>query len=445
MTSGTTVAEPVAITHATLLPGDLAGSVRPRTTVLVDAHGLISAVGPTDEIDVPPGTRTIDATHRFVLPGLINAHAHLFSDGRPLPAFLVSPRVERLALAFLHSALGRRYLRGRTKSAAITQMNTGVTTIRSVGDPGYEVVEVGGAIERGQYLGPRLIASGPLLAIPGGHGAPQIALTATDAESTRTNVRRNLQHGVKAIKISATAGVTDAKEIGYAGRPEMSEANMRIICHEAHEAGVLVAAHAQSGEGIVSALRAGVDTIEHGAELSDEAIALFQHNPESLRGFSALIPTLMACLPLVKLDRSITGANPVARANAEWVLDGMLRGIRQCLDNDIPLGMGTDSALTFVTHYNTWRELDFLIRYGGLSPARALHAATQGNAHILGIEQVTGAIEEGRAADLLITDADPLDDIRALARPSAVLVRGRVIDSPVVEEFPEIDRLLDDF
>ncbi|MFC8045825.1 amidohydrolase family protein [Nocardia sp. NPDC057353] len=437
--------EPLAITHATMLTGDRDGTVHADTTVLVEADGRIAAVGPTAEIAVPDGVRVIDASGRFLLPGLINAHAHLFSDGKPLPPILVNPRVEKLVAVFLHSPLARRWLESRTERAVRTQLNTGVTTIRSVGDPGYEVVRVARAIERGDRLGPRLIPSGPLLAVPGGHGAPQIALTGADVDTTRKNVRRNLSRGARAIKISATAGVTDATEIGYAGRPEMSEANMRVICEEAHATGVLVAAHAQSDEGIRAALRAGVDTIEHGAALSDDVIELFGHNPNSLRGFSALVPTLTAALPLVKLDRSVTGANPVARANAEMIFDGMLSAIRTAVEHEILIGMGTDSALTFVPHYNTWRELDALIRYGGLTPAHALHLATQANARILGIEAVTGAVEPGRAADLVLTDADPLVDIRTLAQPSTVVVRGQVIDAPAVERFPEIDALLDEF
>jgi imidazolonepropionase-like amidohydrolase len=179
--------------------------------------------------------------------------------------------------------------------------------------------------------------------------------------------------------------------------------------------------------------------------MTDDIIELFKDNPHSLRGFSALIPTLMACLPLIKLDRKVTGANEVAKANAEMVFDEMLAGIRTALEHDIPLGMGTDSALTFVTHYNTWRELDFLIRYGGLTPAQAVHAATQTNARILGIEDLTGAVETGRSADLVITDANPLNEIRTLATPATVVVRGHVIDRPTVERFPELDELIDQF
>ncbi len=247
-----------------------------------------------------------------------------------------------------------------------------------------------------------------------------------------------------AIKIAATGGVTDARAIGDAGTPEMSQDDMTAICDVAHEAGILVAAHAQSAEGILAALRAGVDTIEHGSSMTDEALALFNDNPRALRGSSALIPTLQACLPLVKLDQQVTGINDIVRANAETIFDEMLQGIRLALDNDIAIGMGTDSALTYVTHYNTWREPDFVVRYGGLSPAHALHAATQGNATILGIDDQTGTVAEGRSADLVLLDRNPLvDGFRAYADPVLVAVRGVVVTDLPITRYPEIDAMLD--
>ena len=377
------------------------------------------------------------------MPGLINAHAHLFADGKPLPAYLTSEGAEKAVAVFMHSPLGALVLDKRTKKNVLTQLNSGVTTIRSLGDARYEVVRARDAIDAGKYVGPRLIVSGPLLAVSGGHGAPQIALISDDPWTARKNVRINLRKGVTAIKIAATGGVTDARAIGEAGRPQMTEEEMTAICEEAHNAGILVAAHAQSAEGIAACLRAGVDTIEHGAGMTDEIIELFTENPRSLHGSSALIPTLQACLPLVKLDQSITGVNDIVKANAEAILQEMLQGIADALANGITIGMGTDSALTYVTHYNTWREVDMVTRFGGLTPAHALHAATQANAQLLGISDTTGSIERGKSADLLLLDANPLDDVRALATPRLVAARGQLIDHPHVERFEEIDRLLD--
>ena len=437
------MASPLAISHVTVIEGDRAGTRAPDSTILTDAAGRITAVGRSSEVAIPAGAQVIDGSGRFALPGLINAHAHLFSEGKPLPPILLSERAEKLVSLFMKSPAGRIYLRGRTRRAVLTQMKTGVTTIRSVGDPGYEGVELAAAIDAGELVGPRLLASGPLMAVTGGHGAPQIALISDNPWDARRNVRESIRRGVKAIKIAATGGVTDAKVIGQAGRPEMTEEEMTAICDEAHNAGILVAAHAQSAAGITAALRAGVDTIEHGAAMNDEIIGLFNDNPRSLLGRSALIPTLQACLPLVDLDEKVTGITPVNKANAILVFDEMLAGIRTALEHDIALGMGTDSALTFVTHYNTWRELDLLVRVGGLTPARALHAATQSNARILGLDEETGSLTPGRAADIVLTTADPLEDLRTLARPAAVVVRGVVLDDLDVTRFPEIDAKLD--
>lgn len=434
---------PFALVDVTVVTGDREGTLRDSQTIVVDGGGRIQRVGPTDQVTVPPGCRRIDLPGRYVMPGLINAHAHLFADGKPLPPILTSEKAERVVSAFMHGPLGGRMLRRRTRTNVMTQLASGVTTIRSLGDVRYEVVAVRDRIAAGAEPGPRVIASGPLLAISGGHGAPTIALISDDPWAARRNVRLNLRHGVDAIKIAATGGVTDARALGEAGRPQMTEEEMRAICEEAHNAGVLVAAHAQSVEGIKRALRAGVDTIEHGSDLDDEALALFAENPLSLHGSSALVPTLMAALPIVRLDPSITGVGEIVRANGEMILDGMIRGMRAARDAGVTIGMGTDSALTYVTHYNTWREIDFAIRYGGHTPAMALHAATQANARLLGLAGETGAIEEGLAADLLVVDDDPLTDVRTLSHPRLVSARGALIEHPQITRFDEIDRHLD--
>ena len=432
-----------AIIGPNIVTGDRMGTILNDHTVLVDDRGTITAVGPRAEVAVPAGYRRIEAAGRYLSPGLINAHAHLFSDGTPLPAFMTSEGMENAVAWFMHGLLGRPLLNSRTKKNVLTQLNSGVTTIRSVGDARYEVVRARDAIDAGKYLGPRLFPSGPLLAVSGGHGAPQISLISDNPWDARKNVRLNLRKGVTAIKIAATGGVTDARAIGEAGRPQMTEAEMTAICEEAHIAGIPVAAHAQSAEGIVACLRAGVDTIEHGAEMNDEIIGLFNDNPRALRGRSTLVPTLQACLPLVKLDRRITGVNKIVKANAEMILDEMLAGIRGALANDIEIGMGTDSALTYVTHYNTWRELDFLTRHGGMTSAHALHAATQVNAEVLGIADTTGSVEVGKTADLVLLQGHPLEDFRAYDAPVLVAARGNVIDQPSVKRFPKIDQLLD--
>lgn len=434
---------PFALTGFNVVTGDALGTIHEDWTLTVEDTGMIGYAGPANGADLPAAALRIDGRGLFVLPGLINAHAHLFADGRPLGAAATNPRLATYATWLMRTPVGRRILLRRTRDNAAIQLASGVTTLRTVGDVGDEAVSVREAIERGEVVGPRILPSGPLMAITGGHGAPQIALICDDPETARSTARRSIRRGAQAIKISATGGVTDALEVGYAGKPEMPEDSMRAICEEAHEAGVLVAAHAQSPEGTLAALRAGVDTIEHGSSMSAELVELFLDNPASLRGYSALIPTLQACLPLVTLDPSITGVDPVVRANAELVLGEMLAGIRTAVENGIALGVGTDSSVSYVTHSNYWRELDLLQRVGGMEPAAVLHAATQGNAKILGLDSVTGSIAAGKVADLVVVDADPLESFRNLAAPRMVIARGERIVRPQITRIDEIDGLLD--
>lgn len=374
------------------------------------------------------------------------AHTHLFADGRPLSGGGdISPRVVDAAMKVMHGPVGRMLMDSRIKSNVSALLNSGVTTIRTLGDVGYEAVRLRDKIDVDEVTGPRILAAGPLLAIPGGHGDPLIALSCTSPEEAKRRTRENLDHGVNAIKVAATGGVTDATKVGEAGTPQMTQDEMAAVCDEAHEFGVLVAAHAQSPEGVKAALKAGVDTIEHGSVMDEEIIGLFLDNPRSLRGFSALDPTLCAGLPLVKLSQEELGVSDIVRSNSELVVDGMVQGARQGRENGISMGVGTDTGMIFVPQYGTWREMDYMVKYAGFTRAQAFHAATQVNARNLGFDDVTGSVVPGKDADLIVLEADPAKDLRTLAGPKLVIVRGKPVWHPEVKHFEDIDRLLDTF
>ncbi|MBT1175251.1 amidohydrolase family protein [Bifidobacterium sp. LC6] len=438
-----TVIEPFALAHVRVVSGDASGTVRNNMTILVNAAGRIEQVAPSIETSIPEEYHYLDGTGKTVMPGLINAHTHLFAQGKPLNPKLATPQGQRVVSKLVHSALGKPYMATTVKANAQTLLQSGVTTIRTLGDAGYEVVDLRDRIVAGEVAGPRILASGPLLAIPEGHGAPLIALTSSTPEEARENVLRNIEHGVNAIKIAATGGVTDAQKIGEAGSPQMSVEQMRAICEVAHTHGIIVGAHAQSAEGVRRALEAGVDTIEHGSVLDDELIALFRHNPNALRGYSALVPTLSAGLPLTMIDQKVTGITDIQLENSKTVVEGMVTGARQAHEAGLMVGVGTDTGMTFVPQYATWRELVLLTRFAGFTPAQAIHAATQVNAQVLGVDDVTGSLDAGKAADLLVLNSNPLEDLHALERPALVVAAGRPVFRPTVEHFQQVDELLD--
>lgn len=201
--------------------------------------------------------------------------------------------------------------------------------------------------------------------------------------------------------------------------------------------------HVESTMGVRIALRGGVDTIEHGAEMDEEIITLYKKNPNALKGYTALIPTLQAGYPSAKLDRSLTKVSETVKENSRLVYDSMLKGVQQAVKYDIKMGIRTDAAMPFVTHYDIWRELDHLMRQTSLNLIQLIEKVTKTNAEILGIDDLTGTIELGKQADLIVLDQNPLDNIKALADISMVMVKGNLIKAPTVKRMKEVDALLD--
>lgn len=435
--------EPFAIEHASVATGDVDGRLLRDMTIVVGSDGRIEQVSPSNKAFIPEAYHRIDATGKVVAPGLINAHTHLFAEGKMLSAKSLSPRQEKAVLAVLHGPLGKAYLAAKVKANVKTLLQSGVTTIRSLGDVGYELVALRNKIDADEAVGPRILASGPMLCIPGGHGDPYIGMSSTTPEQARRNARINIEHGVNALKVAATGGVTDAKEVGVAGTPQMDKESMMAVCKEAHEAGIIVAAHAQSVAGVRAALEAGVDTIEHGCPMDEELVELYRHNPRSLRGFSGLNATLSAGLPLVKISQDELGITDVVRSNSEQVVTGMLQGARDGHKYGISEGVGTDTGMTLVTQYGTWRELDLMVRYADFTPAEAFHAATQVNAKNLGVDDVTGSIAVGKDADLLVLDGNPVEDLRFLENPQLVIARGWPVWHPSVKHIAAVDSLVE--
>lgn len=382
----------------------------------------------------PTGMKIVDLKGKYVLPGLINMHVHLPGSGMPKDTKKQNKESVNKLLSF---KLTRYIVYKLCAKYAKTELLSGVTTIRTVGGLSNIDSTIRENINKGKIKGPRILASNMALSVPGGHMAGILAYEATDIDSARYYIDEISKTKPDLIKLMITGGVLDAKKKGEPGELKMSPEIINAACKRAHELGYKVAAHVESPLGVKLALENGVDTIEHGAKLDEEIIALFkEHN-------ASLITTISPAIPIAKFDRSISKATDLTQYNGNIVFEGIVSASKTCLDNDIKVGIGTDTACPFVTHYDTWRELDYFIKYVKSDNREAIYHATLLNAIIAGIDNETGSVEENKSCDLLIVDNNPLEDITTLREPSMVVFRGRIINKPKVKKFKYVEEELD--
>ncbi len=382
------------------------------------------------------GYDVIDLNGKFVVPGLVNPHVHLFGTGMPSKV-ISGGNSQKAVMKIVNTKLGDAILGILVKSAARQQLLSGVTTVRAVGDFKYSDVKLRDKINSGKVIGPRLKVSGPAITVPGGHGDGTFSMTSDTEDGLRSLVRKNKEAGVDFIKICVTGGVIDAKVRGEPGEVKMNEAQTAAVVDEAHKLGLRVASHTESFKGVEITAKTGVDTVEHGAPLTPEMAE------EMKKTCSAMVVTYSPALPLQKLDPSITKLDPICVYNTGIVVDNMTQGAKDCIENDILLGMGTDSSCPFATQYNMWREVYFFQKRVGVSNAYALSVATLNNAKVVGVDDVTGTIEEGKCADMIVMSRNPLDDLTALRDLDMIVVRGKIIENPRPKRNGNIERELD--
>lgn len=426
-------------THATVLDGTADMEPRPNATVVVNDEGRIAAIGAAEEIVPPANAQEIDLKGAYLVPGLVNLHVHLCGSGKPTSAGAAGDLIDKV----VGNPIGMWYLRRIIKKHAQQQLASGVTTVRSVGDPGFADVDVRDAINAGKYQGPRLLTSGVGVTVPNGHGAGLFAHIAKTPEQAREIVRDCFARKCDLVKLFITGGVFDAEKEGEPGVLRMSPEIAAAAVDEAHKLGMTTAAHIESAEGVRVGLEAGVDTIEHGADLTPELIALFKEN--GVGRSSSLTCTVSPALPFVELDPEKTHSTEIQKVNGNIVYKGIVHAAQAALEAGIPVGLGTDSACPYVTHYDMWREVVYFERIVGAPRKLALHTATLGNARILGLGEETGSIEVGKAADLIVLDENPLDNLEALRQVKMVMARGKLISGLSVKHLPELDRELDTF
>lgn len=421
-----------ALINGVLLDGTRDMTHQTGKVVCVEG-GKIAAVtdGP-----VPAGYEPVDLAGRYVLPGLINLHVHLPASGKPKKK---PSDPKKLVKLITSNDLMRRVGVKLCESYARTELLSGVTTVRTVGGVADFDTIIRDRAAAGEILSPRVVASNMAVSVPGGHMAGSLAYEARTPEEAAAYVERIAAEKPDLIKLMITGGVMDAEVVGEPGVLRMEPALVKAACDRAHGLGMKVAAHVESPEGVRVALENGVDSIEHGAKPDEEILRLLKEHG------AFQVATLSPAIPYALFDRSVSHATYEQQENGKVVLEGVIAMARACLENDIPVGLGTDTGCPYVTHYDMWRELCYFVKYCGVTPAFALHSATLLNARLAGIDSVTGSVEAGKAADLIVCDRDPLADLSALRSLHMVIKDGVRIEHPAVKKLPEVERELDKF
>ncbi|MDQ3997070.1 MAG: amidohydrolase family protein, partial [Gemmatimonadota bacterium] len=381
--------------------------------IVVVTGNRIVGVGREGAVSVPAGTRRIDLGNATLLPGFVDAHTHII--GRPLG----DPGADDASVRDFESfgaILG-------VANAHKTLM-AGFTTIRNVGAGNFDDLALRKAIDEGYVVGPRMQASGHSLGITGGHcdengfrpgladGSPRTGI-ADGPDQVRQAVRYQAKYGADVIKTCATGGVLS--EGDAVGVEQYGFDELKVMVDEAAKLERKVAAHAHGAEGIKTATRAGVASIEHGSFLDAEGARLMAR-----RG-TYLVATLMAGEAVERAARNgILKGHRAEKARA--AARAMRSAIRIARTHNVPLALGTDAGVG--AHGANGHEFTLLVEWGGLTPMRAITAGTLNAAKLLGWEERVGSLAAGKLADVVAVPGDPTADIRVMERPTFVMKNG---------------------
>jgi imidazolonepropionase-like amidohydrolase len=390
-------------------------------------HGVIciegdrvTAIGSASAI--PTGGRdaqVLDAAGQFVMPGMMDCHVHLLSSG-----------AADYAARSLKELLPYTAIRGAAHAKTLLDM--GYTTVRDVGAMGYGNIALRQAIEDGLVPGPRVFAAGHSLSVPGGHGdsyyRPEVRVQRegliNGPEEARRAVRELIKMRADVIKLLVTGGVmTDGSDVGVL---QWAPDELQAAIGQAHQLGRRVAGHCHGAAGVKEAIRAGLDTVEHGTLLDDEAVALMRQHG------TYYVPTLVAPFHICA-GGTASGIPAYAVQKSHLVMEQHRASVRHAHESGVKIAMGTDCGTPLNVAGRNALELE-LMTQNGLSAAEALMAATRVAAEAIGIEDRAGTIEPGKWADIIFVRGDPLADIRVLQdadRITTVMRAGKIVKGPV--------------
>jgi len=399
--AGPAGARRVAVRAAALVDV-VSGELRRKPLVLVSGDRIESVAF---DAAAPAGVELLDLGAVTLLPGLIDAHTHVTTSYRFL---LYGGPMHDAVTAHVH---------------ARKTLEAGVTTVRELWSKEFIDVALRDAIERGEVAGPRMLCATLAIGSTGGHNedveglSPTVTIggnlgIADGVEGVRRMVRFQVKHGADVIKIMATEGGGEGKDL--ANETEYTLEEMSAIVDEAHRYGKKVAAHAHGVDGIKAAIRAGVDSIEHGTFADDEAVALLKAHG------TWLVPTGAINDPTV-LPEEQPPASEFEKQRAELYRRGSLAAFQKAVNAGVKIAMGSDSSV--LPHGENTREIVWMAEHG-MTPLQALRASTLGGAELLGLSDRVGRVAPGYFADMVAVDGNPLEDIRDVLNVRWVMKGG---------------------
>jgi imidazolonepropionase-like amidohydrolase len=383
------------VKNATLIDGTGKKPVKDATIIIKGK--VIEEVGKT--FDAPSGAAVIDAAGKTVMPGLIDAHVHVCSNGDPNVMTMMTFPPGLVQLFGAHNAA--------------KTLDAGYTMIRDMGAPSGYALSLKRAIEMGIAKGPRIIAPGRIISMTGGHADfyipsgvsyNEMSLISDGPVETRRSTRINLREGADFIKICTTGGVMSPTD--PVDTPQYTVDEIKAVSDEAHHVHKFVASHAHAPTGIMNALLGGVKSIEHGSIQTKETVrAMVEHK-------AIQVPTLVASYNIVQRGTA-AGIPDWAVNKAKEIVEYPPKSLMMCHKAGVTVAAGTDAGTPFNYHGENAKELELMVA-AGLKPIEAITCATKNGAEACWLADKTGTLEKGKWADLIIVDGDPTTDIKIL-------------------------------
>jgi imidazolonepropionase-like amidohydrolase len=379
--------------------------------IIVVRGDRIDRTGAAAEIQIPSGATVIDLSHATVLPGLIDAHTHIFLTGESHGRYEEQLLKESWQYRTIEAVINAR-----------KDLEAGFTTMRDVETEGamYSDVDVRNAINRGLIPGPRLQVATRALSTTGGYPlegySPEVIVPSgveivDSPDAARTAVREQIKYGADLIKIYGTHRFYFTPDGHLVSIPTFTLEEIKSIVNEAHREGVKVACHAYGGEGLHNCIEGGVDSIEHGIDLDDAAI------DEMVRKGIYLVPTLYVYENEPEEDLAATGGR-TSRARIHEA------SFRKALTKGVKIAFGTDAGP--FPHGTQAREFEYMVGFG-MTPLQAIDCATLEAAVLMGWGDRVGAVEAGKFADIIAVEGNPLEDIRQLEQVKFVMKGGQIV------------------